>query len=285
LHPDEYDLMRRRNTIPAIEFSCGEGYFGEGVSHGLARGILVLADGRNVTGEGMGIGAVALKDPHYTFFSRNCKTTVVGLGVIEKTFLIDSRLLWGRVDKPSVFLTRVHDRIIDWYMRWPAFQALLPFGSSMRSIFGLKSFFEPIPPVTEVRFIYQISKNKIEVSCSFRPPTERFASLFILNELAADIFTHGFSGGNITHPPSGWMEFEPGSDLYDPKRHLRFCFSYHAREKSVPVKVWWGREYTRDLRWSGFEIEFQGIKVDQQVSCSYEVSFITETQAGSDQGA
>jgi hypothetical protein len=92
-----------------------------------------------------------------------------------------------------------------------------------------------------VRFLYRISENKIDVSCTLHPFKESFTSLFILNELAADSFTHGFSDGNLTHPPSGWMGFEPGSDLYDPEHHVRFCFTYHARDEPVPVKTWWGR--------------------------------------------
>jgi len=240
----------------------------------------------NITGEGMGIGAVALKDSHYSFFSRKSTTTVHNSGVIEKTFLIDCRLLLGRVNKPSIFLTRIYTWIVDWYMQYPAFQVLLPLGSSIRCALGLKSFFEPIPPVAEVRFIYRIYENKVNVSCTLLPFGERFTSLFILNELAADSFTNGFSNGNVTRPPSGWMRFEPGSDLYDPGRHLRFCFSYHARDDSVPGKVWWGREFTQDLRWAGFEIEFQGIiGLEQQLQCSYEVSFSTETPAGRDKGA
>jgi hypothetical protein len=83
--------------------------------------MLVFADGMNITGEGMGIGAVAIKGSPYSFFSRNCKTTVVSPGVIEKTFLIDSRLLWGRVNKPSVFLTGFYTWIIDRYMRFCRF--------------------------------------------------------------------------------------------------------------------------------------------------------------------
>jgi hypothetical protein len=248
--------------------------------------MLVFADGMNITGEGMGIGAVALKGSPYSFFSRKCKTTVISPGMIEKTFLIDSRLLWGLVNRPSVFLTRFYTWIIDVYMQYPAFQVLLPIGSSIRRALGLKSFFEPIPTIAEVRFLYRISENKIDVSCTLHPFKQSFTSLFILNELAADSFTHGFSDGNLTHPPSGWMGFEPGSDLYDPEHHVRFCFTYHARDEPVPVKTWWGRELTQDLRWAGFEIEIQGIKnLEQPIQSTYEVSFVTETPPGSDQGA
>jgi hypothetical protein len=270
---DVFDKVTKK-AISGIEFSPGEDYLGEGVSYGIARGILVFVDGRNITGEGMGIGAVALKSPSFSFFARNCSTTIITPGVIEKTFLVDSRLLWGPADSPSILLTMVLEKIMEWYMRWPAFQFLLPCGSRVRRALGLKPFFDPVPPVAEARFTYRIEKNKITVSCTIRPLGGGFASVFILNELAADSFTHGFFKGKVIRPPSGWVRFEPGNDLFDPQARIRFCFSYHSREGSIPGKVWWGREYTRDLRWSGFEIEFPGIDdMDKPLSCSYEVCF------------
>jgi hypothetical protein len=37
-------------------------YQGEGISKGLARGLLVYYGDQNLTGEGMGIGSVAIRD-------------------------------------------------------------------------------------------------------------------------------------------------------------------------------------------------------------------------------
>jgi len=234
--------------------------------------MLVIFDGKNITGEGMGIGAVALKGSRFFCFSRTCATREQGPGVIEKEFLIDSRMIWGRKNSPSIPLTRVLDRVADWYMRWPALQPLLCFSSPVRSALGLKPFFEPIPPVAEARFTYRFNGDKVEVSCSIRPLGEHFTSVVILNELAADTFTHAFSDGEATSPPSGWLQFEPGYELYDPVQQIRFGISYSDGERSVPGKLFWGREYTRELRWAGFGIEIPGNEEsDEPLSCSYEV--------------
>lgn len=46
-------------------------YQGEGISKGLARGLLVYYGDCNLTGEGMGIGSIALRDHECTYFSRS----------------------------------------------------------------------------------------------------------------------------------------------------------------------------------------------------------------------
>lgn len=265
--------------MPLIEFPPGQEYRGEGISRGLARGILVSADGRNITGEGMGIGAVALKDARFSYFSRECTTTVHGPDRVEKTCLIDTRMLWGRKDSPSASLTRFMERVNNGYMRWPVLQYLLPVGSSAKNLLGLRPVFEPIRPVAEARFIYRITGNRIDVSCTVRPFAGRLPSVYILSELAADSFTHAFSGGTVTRPPSGWVRHEPGSDLYDPVHRLRFTFSPpSSSEGTVPPTVWWGREHTRNLRWAGYSLEFpEGEESGKPVFCTYAVCLVEES--------
>lgn len=278
-----------KSTITDIGFSSEESYRGEGVSHGLARGILVFADGKNITGEGMGIGAVAIRTDQFSCFARNCTTTILGPGVIEKKFLVDCRLLWSRGKTGSIPLTRFLESIAGLYMRRPALQSLFRLGSSIRRALGIHSVFEPIPPVAEATFLYRIDKNNVDVSCRIKPLRERFTSAFILNELAADIFTHGFSQGTPTDPPSGWMKSERGNDFYDPIRRLRFSLIRPIPDGHRLLKVWWGREYTRDHRWCGFEIEIPGIPVKisgltggdflqegESFSCSYQIRIIEE---------
>src|SRR5512138_3193571 len=101
--------------MPVVTFSPGEEYTGEGISEGLPRGLLVFLDGTNITGEGMGIGAVAVKDPGFSYFATGCTTEIIRPDIVEKTFLVDRRLLWGRGNSSSVRLTWLVERILDAY--------------------------------------------------------------------------------------------------------------------------------------------------------------------------
>jgi len=66
-------------------------YQGEGISKGLARGLLVYYGDCNLTGEGMGIGSIALRGHECTYFSRSC-TDSTEAGVIKRTFTLDTRI-------------------------------------------------------------------------------------------------------------------------------------------------------------------------------------------------
>jgi hypothetical protein len=59
-----------------IHIVADEKYPGEGISRGLARGLLVYYQDCNLTDEGMGIGSIALRDHHYTYFSRSWTDSV-----------------------------------------------------------------------------------------------------------------------------------------------------------------------------------------------------------------
>jgi hypothetical protein len=62
-------------------------YQGEGISKGLARGLLVYYGDQNLTGEGMGIGSIATRDHECTYFSRSC-TDSTESGVLKRTFTL-----------------------------------------------------------------------------------------------------------------------------------------------------------------------------------------------------
>ena len=240
-----------------------------------------MADGRNITGEGMGIGAVALKDRRYSYFSLNCTTVVHAPDLIEKTFLLDSRMIWRRGGDPSASLTWCMERANDLYMRSPGLQGLLRLGSHTKRFLGIHPLFEPIPPIAKTHFTYRIAGNRIDVSCTIRPLAGQLPSAFILSELAADSFTHAFSQGKAIKPPSGWARHEPGNELYDPVHRLRFILSPPSQGGSVPPAIWWGREHTGNLRWAGYSLEFPEFS-REPFSCSYSICLHEEPQAGGD---
>ncbi len=64
-------------------YSGNDTYRGEGRSLGLARGLLVYVDRRNITREGMGIGSPAARIGRCTVFSRHCETGVTWHGALR----------------------------------------------------------------------------------------------------------------------------------------------------------------------------------------------------------
>lgn len=101
-----------------IHIVADEKYPGEGISRGFARGLLVYYQDCNLTDEGMGIGSIAVRDHNYTYFSRSW-TDSVEQGMLTRTFLIDTRMIWGIHEKTSSLLTRLIEYAIRAYMRIP----------------------------------------------------------------------------------------------------------------------------------------------------------------------
>ena len=66
--------------MDAIRIVPGGNYEGTGRSRGLARGLLVFFGDLNLTGEGMGIGGVAVRDRTCTYFSRSWNDRADGDG-------------------------------------------------------------------------------------------------------------------------------------------------------------------------------------------------------------
>ena len=93
-------------------------YIGEGISRGLARGLLVYYADQNLTGEGMGIGSIAFRNPDCTYFSRSW-TDSSEAGVYKRTFTLDTRMRWSIHGRPSDLLTRLIEYGISAYMQLP----------------------------------------------------------------------------------------------------------------------------------------------------------------------
>lgn len=232
-------------------------YAGEGISGGLARGLLVWYGDCNLTGEGMGIGSVALRNEECTFFSRSW-TDYQDTEIIRRTFLLDTCMRWRLRGKQSPLLTRGIETGISAYMRFPRLQYLLMLPVlPLRRLLGIHPSFETISPLGTVTFTYRVKGQGVDVAVESDIPSKAGSNLCLLNELSAAWFTHGWDG-NPTPPPPGWERVAAGSlpvSLFDPVHAIRFFLNPPIALPHAPFTVFRGREYTGDLCWAGFCIE------------------------------
>ena len=241
-----------------IRIAPGPAYPGDGISRGLARGLLVYDGDRNITGEGMGIGSVACRDGESTYFSRSW-TDVQEDGVLRRTFVLDTRMIWGIRGQPSPILTRGIETGIGAYMRLPRIQGVLMLAAQhIRPLAGIHPQFEAIPPRGTVTFTYRVTGHEVEVraeSCSLPGPGE---TLCLLNELSAARFTAGWDGRRPAAPPPGWEAVGPDRlpvSLADPVHGIRFWMDRPSASPGLPLSFFRGRELIGDLCWAGFCIE------------------------------
>jgi hypothetical protein len=230
---------------------------GEGISKGLARGLRVYYGDCNLTGEGMGIGCIALRDHESTYFSRFW-TDSAEKGVLRRTFTLDTRMRWGIRGKPSDLLTRWIESGISAYMQLPRLQSiiLLPV-FPLRTLLGIHPLFETVPSRGKVTFTYRVTGLNVDVHVESTLPVEPQNTLCLLNELSAAWFTAGWDGKRPASPP-GWEKIGPGQlpvSLVDPVHGIWFFMDRPSVSPSVPHTVYWGREQSGDLCWAGFCLE------------------------------
>lgn len=266
----------------AFKFYSDDGYKGEGVSRGLSRGLLVRLDGKNITREGMGIGAIAVRSRGFTYFSSDCSTKIIGPGLYEKRYTVNQSLLWSAFGLPSVFLTGLNEFVSGIYRKSPLLQGtLLNMGivAFIRRILGLKAVFVPTAPVAEAVFTHAVSGEKVSVNCSVKFFTKQKAEVIILNEFGADLFDSGYFAGKIIGPPSGWQELKGKKDfpeLYSTARKTRFRISSFTPARDFKYRVFWGSERAHDLCWAGFEFSFDNDGgIEKKLRFKYAVEFKT----------
>lgn len=227
---------------------------GEGISLGLARGPVVMFRGENLAAEGMGIGAVAARDGHATYFGR----AWTGNG-LERTFDLDTRMAWSYRGRPSAVLSRSIEAAVGVYKRMPCLQPIavrsfLP----LRRAFGIDPVFETAPSAGRVTVSLECREGRAAVRAGIEPPSRPGTTVCLLNELSADVFSASLRDGRIGPPPPAWEPLTDGGAsplLYDPVRDLCFGLAVDAVPDGVPWRLFWGRERTADLCWAGFALE------------------------------
>ncbi len=237
----------------------GAGYSGEGISLGLARGLLVFYGDCNLTGEGMGIGSIAVRDRHATYFSRSTEDSMDEGGVFRRTFTLDTRMRWSIRGRPSGLLTRGIESGISTYMRHPRIQALVMLPVPLlRRLLGIHPLFETIPSPGSVTFSYRITGQQVTVGVQFDFPARSGMTVCVLNELSGAWFTAGWNGERPVSPPPGWEKVGPGQvpvSLVDPVHGVRFFMDPPSASPPRPLTVYKGREHAGDASWAGFCIE------------------------------
>ena len=243
-----------------IIYYSDDSYLGEGISLGIARGILVKYKDTNIVQEGLGIGNLALKNGLMTYFASTCKTVQLSKTQFSKTFLVDSALLWRINGKLSIFITRAIDILAQCYMLLPGLQnKLLKTGTLFRNLFKLTPQIIKIAPIAEACFNYSVKEDELNVECNIKSLAGYLSKVFILNELGADYFLNGIKNGKTVSVPTGWNYITSNFDstaFYNPIYNLSFLVKKINVIDLIPYKVLWGREKTKDLSWAGFEFEF-----------------------------
>ena len=243
-----------------IVYYSDDSYLGEGISLGIARGILVKYKDMNIVQEGLGIGNIAFKNGLMTFFASTCNTLQLSKTQFKKIFLIDSVLLWQINGKHSIFVTRVIEILAQYYMHFPGLQnKLLKTGTFFRNLIKLTPILKRVPPVAKACFNYTIEEDGLYVESEVKSLAGYLNKVFISNELGADFFLKGIRNGKAVPTPTGWNYIKTNPDsnaFYDPDHNLSFFVKKINVQNQVSCKVFWGREKTKDLSWAGFEFEF-----------------------------
>lgn len=262
-----------------ISFITDDTFRGEGASDGLSRGLLAFFDSHNITQEGMGIGAIALRTDKFTYFSNTCKTEVIDSTKIAKTFLINKRLMKSFLGRPSEMLTWLYQKATNLYMALPLLQnILLSFSGRISNYTKTTTHFEDIEPAGEAEVVYLINKNIVSVNCNIMLSGRLPCKVYILNELGADFFHAGLVGKIVSPPPSGWQRLPkimPTPSFYNAQHNVQFLVSNLISQHNVPIDIFWGREKTEHLCWAGFDFELDCSQIKSQtINCNYTVELI-----------
>jgi hypothetical protein len=276
-------ITNQRSKMDSLHIVPDPRYRGEGISEGLARGLLVFSGPENLTGEGMGLGSIAIRGDRCTFFSRSCTDSVDPESDINRTFSLDTRMSWSIGGIVSPLLTRVAEDAIGFYMRHPGLQALaMAPVMPLRRILAIRPVFETIPAVAEATFRYRVTGSRVRVQVRVRPLVPDPGTICILNELGGKHFTGCIESGATLPSPPGYEELPlrfPTPALFDPGRGIRFRLCSVDGAPQLPVRIFRGREQGGDLSWAGISIEIDHPGGREEISLEYQID-IARYEAG-----
>jgi hypothetical protein len=264
--------MRKMTGISILP---GEKFRGSGASSGLARGLVAEYAGRDITGEGMGIGAVALRTGGFTYFAEMASIRTSGNRVVKR-FLLNRRMLWTFMGRPSVVLTRMSELSTSLYMSGGFMQKTL---MNLKLIVRLKKLarigtrFERTRPVASAVCEYTLGRSAVSVKCRIRRESKSPAKLYLMNEFSADFFQAAVMDERPLRTPSGWERLGRRVPMFvSPETGAGFTVSLPEISGAGRTGIYWGRERAGDVNWAGFEYEAD-LGTGQVMTIAYEVAF------------
>ena len=266
----------RRDPMALLSFINDDSLSGEGVSLGIPRGMMVRRDGSDLTQEGLGLGAIALRRRGITYFPTLSRTSIDG-SQVSKQFTVDSALVFSSPVLPLSRLMPLYSLGTRAYMMLPRCQErLLGLRSRMFSWLRVRPELRRTRVMAEAMFTYTPQHDSVTVRGTVRSLNGPLPKVFVMNELGADHFSSSVRDGRIGPPPTGWCRLPdelPSAALLDEKHGTTFFIDAVEASEGVGTRLFWGREKREDLCWAGFELELRNQKYLTAMSFGYEVRF------------
>ncbi|GEM_PF-1810737 len=256
-----------------LELSA-DSYQESGISKGISRGVCFSYRGKNITGEGLGIGVPVIKQGGFTYFS-SCSYTVDRQGNrLMKKFLIDSMQVWYFLGMRSLFFTRLFEKASNLYMKNGILQKIFMrpgiFDFLLR-ITGFKTVFEPAGILATAYVTYFFSGQTIQIKGRIEKEKGFLCWIYILNELSAEFLNGVAETGIEKSLPSGWEKFNGRAYFYNLETGITFLVENFKSLQYADVCTYWGRERSENLNWAGFEFEADCNDLENVFDFSYEI--------------
>ncbi len=220
---------------------------------GVARGLGLRFLGRDITGEGMGLGGVVLRIGRVTYFPLTTIDALHDAG-FSRVYLLNgvSRRYLGPID-----VTEIHRAVRD--LLATHYQSEAPLAPLFRRLMRLRGLlirtrYRSVGPRETVRATFSLGAGEILIRVARKGDVGR---LIVANELSGRLFDYAVAGGRRFSPPP-WLTLSDkspvlGSSLL--KLELRF-------EIPPGVEVFVGREVDPPrLDWAGIDlVVWEGVR-------------------------
>jgi hypothetical protein len=263
-----------------ISFVSDSEYRGTGVSSGLERGLLVFHNNRNITSEGMGIGAAAIKKGGVTYFARPISRERVAPDRLRSTVSFSMKSEWRIFGIRSRCIEIFVELLAKLYMRFLPLQKSflrIRFAELSRKAFNVEHRIVRTRSRGTATFEYRLSKDTAIVNLKIESKNIGKKKICIMNEASADFFDSSLINGKIAGPPWGWepVRGEAGF-LYSREKRVSFCIKNIRliQGDACSIRLYKGWENTKELCWTGFDIEILPLsRKIQTIEIEYEACF------------